>query len=68
VFEIICRYRFIYRDINDLLSHYCKIREDFRRVSNQQIISTKAIFRGLTLADEMDANEQETAALARNVV
>jgi len=68
VFEIICRYRFIYRDINDLLSRYRKVRENFRRVVNQKITSTKAIFRGLTLAGEMDANEQEAAALARNVV
>jgi AcrR family transcriptional regulator len=68
VFETIWRYRFVYRDLNDLLTRYRKIREHFRRVINEQTAAGTSIFRGLAAAGEMIASEEEMEALARNMV
>jgi AcrR family transcriptional regulator len=68
VFEVIWRYRFIYRDLNDLLTRNRKLRELFRRIVAEQTLASIAIFRGLVAAREMAANEEELTTLANSVV
>jgi AcrR family transcriptional regulator len=68
VFEVIWRYRFIYRDLNDLLTRNRKLRELFRRIIAEQTQASVAVFRGLVAAREMVANEEELTTLAKNVV
>ena len=68
VFETIWRYRFIYRDLNDLLARYRKIREHFRRIMGEQSAAGVTVFRGLVASGEMMASEVEMQTLARNMV
>ena len=68
VFEVIWRYRFIYRDLNDLLARNRKLRELFRRIVAEQTRAGSAVFRGLVAAGEMVANEEELTSLADNTV
>ena len=68
VFEVIWRYRFIYRDLNDLLARNRKLRELFRRIIAEQKQAGCAVFRGLVAAREMVASEEELTTLANSVV
>jgi AcrR family transcriptional regulator len=68
VFEVIWRYRFIYRDLNDLLTRNRKRGELFRRLVAEQTQASITIFRGLVAACEMVANEEELTTLANSVV
>ena len=68
VFETIWRYRFIYRDLNDLLGRHRPIREHFRRLMEEQTVAGVDVFRGLAESGNMMASEEEMHALARNMV
>lgn len=68
VFETIWRYRFIYRDLNDLLARHRRIREHFRRIIAEQSAAGVDVFRGLVESGDMMAGEEEMQALARNTV
>ena len=68
VFETIWRYRFIYRDLNDLLARYHKIREHFRRLMLEQSAAGVVVFRGLVASGDMLASEAEMQTLSRNMV
>jgi AcrR family transcriptional regulator len=68
VFEVIWRYRFIYRDLNDLLARNRKLRELFRHIVAEQTQAGSAVFRGLVAAREMVASEEELTSLADNTV
>lgn len=67
VFEAIAKYRFIYRDLNDLISRYHFIEVQFRRIlAHKQRIAEK-ILSGLVANKQMRASPREVAALALNV-
>ena len=68
VFETVWRYRFIYRDLNDLLGRHRKMREHFRRLIAEQSAAAVQVFRGLAASGDMIASEQEMDALAGNMV
>jgi AcrR family transcriptional regulator len=68
LFEAIWKFRFLYRDLNDLLTTNRKLEMKFQSVLRRK----EALARGLTLAlarsGELSANEVEIGALSRNMV
>lgn len=68
VFEAIWKYRFIYRDINDLVSRYHLIEVQFRRILSHKIRVAQQILEGLVKGGQMRAKAEEIAPLAENIV
>ncbi len=68
LFESIWRNRFIYRDLNDLLSKNRKLEVHFRTILDRKIKAAKALCAALARSGEMSANEREIDALATNMV
>ena len=67
VFEAIWRYRFLYRDINDLLSRNRTLEVHFKRIIEHKVRTGAAIMHGLVLAGEMRASRAEIETLAVNM-
>ncbi|HNH35564.1 MAG TPA: TetR/AcrR family transcriptional regulator [Rhodocyclaceae bacterium] len=67
VFEAIWRYRFLYRDINDLLSRNRTLEVHFKRIIDHKVRTGAAILHGLVLAGEMRASRAEIETLAVNM-
>jgi len=67
VFENIWEYRFLYRDLDNLLSRNKKLRTHFRRILERKVSTATAICKGLTDAGVMNATPEDIAALARNI-
>lgn len=68
VFEVIWRYRFIYRDLNDLMARSRRLRARFRAIAEQQRQAALQVFSGLVASGEMIASEAERQALATNII
>jgi AcrR family transcriptional regulator len=68
VFEAIWKYRFIYRDINDLIARYHVIEVQFRRILAHKIKVAEQILAGLVKAGQMRAEPAELTTLAENIV
>ncbi len=68
VFEAIWKYRFIYRDINDLVSRYHVIEVQFRRILAHKIRVAEQILTALVKAGQMRAEPTEISTLAENIV
>jgi len=68
LFESIWRYRFLYRDLNDLLSRNRLLEVHFKRLLERKVEVATALCRGMVAAGEMRATERELAALATNMV
>jgi AcrR family transcriptional regulator len=68
VFEAIWKYRFIYRDINDLVARYRVIETQFRRILAHKIRVAEQILAGLVKGGQMRAEPAEIATLAENIV
>jgi AcrR family transcriptional regulator len=68
VFEAIWKYRFIYRDINDLVARYRVIETQFRRILAHKIRVAEQILAGLVKGGQMKAEPAEIATLAENIV
>lgn len=68
VFEAIWKYRFIYRDINDLVSRYHVIEVQFRRILAHKIRVAGQILAGLVKGGQMRAGPAEIGPLAENIV
>jgi AcrR family transcriptional regulator len=68
VFEAIWKYRFLYRDVNDLVSRYHVIEVQFRRVLAHKIRVAQQILAGLVTAGQMRAQPTEISTLAENMV
>ena len=68
VFEAIWKYRFIYRDINDLVARYRVIETQFRRILAHKIRVAEQILAGLVKGGQMKAEPNEIATLAENIV
>jgi len=67
VFEVISKYRFIYRDINDLVARYRVIEVQFRRILAHKMRVAEKILAGLVAAQQMRAEPKEIVVLAQNV-
>ena len=65
VFEAIWKYRFLYRDINDLVSRYHVIEVQFRRILAHKIRVAEQILAGLVTAGQMRAQPTEISTLGR---
>ena len=70
LFELIWQYRFLYRDLNDLLSKNRRLETHFQRVLKNKTRSIKALLDGMTHvgAVTIDSREVEATATSRVVV
>jgi AcrR family transcriptional regulator len=68
LFEAIWRYRFLYRDLNDLLSRNRHLEVHVKRLLEQQVRTATALCQALVAAGEMRASAAEIPALATNMV
>jgi AcrR family transcriptional regulator len=70
LFELIWRYRFLYRDLNDLLSKNRKLETQFQAVLKSKSMAVKAVLDGLSRGGAMkiDSRAAEPTATAMVVV
>lgn len=68
VFEAIWSHRFLYRDLNDLLSRNRTLEVHFKRILEHKIRTATLICDGLVSSGEMRATRGEIEALATNMV
>jgi AcrR family transcriptional regulator len=67
-FEAIWRYRFLYRDLNDLLSRNRLLEVHFKQILERKVTAAEALCRGLAEAGALRATPGEIEALATNMV
>ena len=70
LFEIIWQYRFLYRDLNDLLSKNRRLETHFQTIMKSKTRAVRAMLDGMGRADalRMDARDQEATATSMVVV
>ena len=68
LFELICKYRFLYRDLNDLLSRNRTVEVRFRRILEHSVRTASLLCEGMAGVGQMRAGEHEIGALATNMV
>ena len=68
LFEAIWKYRFLYRDLNDLLSRNRLLEVHFKRLLEQKVRTATALCEGLAASGALRARQEEVAALATNMV
>jgi AcrR family transcriptional regulator len=66
--EAIWDYRFLYRNLDDLLARNRRLRERFGRILERKHAAVVALCEGLVDARAMRARPEEIGALARNVL
>ena len=66
--EAIWEYRFLYRNLDDLLGRNRRLREHFARIVERQFEVVVALCEGLVRAGAMQARPAEIRTLARNVL
>lgn len=67
VFEGIWRHRFLYRDINELLSRNRILETHFQRIVDHKVRTAATICEGLVAAGDMKASTAEIQTLAVNM-
>ena len=67
LFEQIWKYRFFYRDLNDLLTRNRVLEIHFRQILAHKVRTATTLCDGLVLAGAMRASTQELRALATNM-
>ena len=68
LFELIWKYRFLYRDLNDLLSRNRTVEIHFRRILQHSTGTAKLLCEGMVAVGQMRADAQEIEALTTNMV
>ena len=68
VFELIWKYRFIYRDLNDLLSRNRIIETHFKRILEDSLKVALSLVQGMRDSGELNASDAELLALANTIV
>src|SRR5678816_1302746 len=68
VFECLWEYRFLYRDLVDILLRNRKLKLRFARIMTRASTSAAEMMQGLARADILRASPAEIAALAENVL
>ena len=66
--EAIWDYRFLYRNLDDLLARNRRLREHFNRIIDRKEASTVSLCEGLVRARAMRARPEEIRSLARNIL
>lgn len=67
LFEHIWKYRFFYRDLNDLLTRNRTLETHFRQIIAQKILTATWLCEGLVAAGTLRASGDELRALATNM-
>ncbi|MEZ5582286.1 MAG: TetR/AcrR family transcriptional regulator [Candidatus Competibacteraceae bacterium] len=67
VFESIWQYRFLYRDLDNILTRNRKIRLRFRRILDRKVRTAITICKGLVDVGIMHATLEEIDALSNNI-
>ena len=68
VFECMWAYRFLYRDLVDILARNRKLKLRFARIMTRASASAAAMMRGLVRAGVMRASDAEIRGIAENVL
>ena len=68
LFESIWRYRFVYRDLNDLLSRNRKLELHFRTILERKARAAHTLCTALAGTQQLHADEREIEALSTNMV
>ena len=68
LFELIWQYRFLYRDLNDLLSKNRRLETHFQWVLKNKTRSVKALLDGMSRAGAMSMDSREVEATATSMV
>ena len=68
LFDLIWRYRFLYRDLNDLLSKNRHIETQFQLVLKKKAQAIRALLAGLSRAGHLDIEAREVDALSQSMV
>lgn len=68
IFECMWTYRFLYRDLVDIISRNRKLRMHFSRILNRASASAEVVLKGLAQAGIMRATSDEIHATAENVL
>jgi AcrR family transcriptional regulator len=67
LFEAIWKYRFLYRDLDDLLSRNRLLEVHFKQILAHKVKTAAALCEGLVATGEMQASRGELQALATNM-
>jgi len=68
LFEIVRKYRFIYRDLSELVTKNRVVETHFKKILGYQVKTAAAICEGLVARGDMRASKSEIQALAVNVI
>jgi len=68
LFELIWRYRFLYRDLNDLLSKNRHLETQFQQVIRHKVRAVRAMLDGMAEAGHFAIDPREVDALAQSMV
>ncbi|MEP5764090.1 MAG: TetR/AcrR family transcriptional regulator [Halieaceae bacterium] len=68
LFEEMYNYRFLYRNLSDLLDRYPELKRRFRRIINLKHAATSAVWEAMSAAAVVHVPEDEAEALGDNVV
>ena len=68
VYECIWEYRFLYRDLVDILTRNRKLRMHFARIMKRAADNATEVMRGLVQAGVMRASASEIQATANNIL
>jgi len=68
LFETIWRYRFVYRDLNDLLSRNRRLETHFRAIVDRKTAAARAQRRSLAASGALEARDDEIEPLVTNMV
>lgn len=68
LFELIWKYRFFYRDLNNLLANNRTLELKFKQLMAQKVKVARTLLEGLRASGEFSAGPGETTALATNMV
>ena len=68
LFELIWQYRFLYRDLNDLLSRNRRLETHFQTVLQNKTRAARALLEGLRRAGALQIDEREVEATATSLV
>ena len=68
VFECMWDYRFLYRDLVDILSRSRKLKAHFSRILNRAARAAREVLHGLAEAGILRATPDEISATAENVL
>jgi AcrR family transcriptional regulator len=68
LYELIWRYRFFYRDLNNLLANNRTVETHFKRILQHSSDVTRTLCSGLRDAGELTATDRELDSMCTNVV